>query len=164
MSEEVLIALSDLANGAINHYKTIITVMKKKNIVENYIEQLQQEIRNLKEIEEEHRRLNGELKEQNKCLQGRIEYLERSISRKEDIILDYRVENIGIVNKLENWLEESRDAIDGLIDVTKSDIEEVKGTLFAENILNKLISENEIALKTLNKVLDKLKELKESDE
>lgn len=39
MSEEVLIALSDLTNGALNYYQTSKSVMVKKHIIEDYIEQ-----------------------------------------------------------------------------------------------------------------------------
>ena len=43
MSEEVLIALNDLTNGALNYYQAIETVMVRKQVIENYIKQLQKE-------------------------------------------------------------------------------------------------------------------------
>ena len=48
MSEEILIALGDLTNGALNYYQTPRVVMAKRDIIDTYIEQLQQENKQLK--------------------------------------------------------------------------------------------------------------------
>ena len=60
MSEEVLIALNDLTNGALNYYQAIETVMVRKQVIENYIKQLQQENQELKkQLEEKQNPLKG---------------------------------------------------------------------------------------------------------
>jgi hypothetical protein len=48
MSEVVLEALGDLTNGALNYYQTPRVVMIKREIIDTYIEQLQQENKQLK--------------------------------------------------------------------------------------------------------------------
>lgn len=46
------------------------------------------------------------LQQENQKFQERIEYLERSNNRREDTIIGYRLEDIGIVAELEEWLKE----------------------------------------------------------
>lgn len=46
------------------------------------------------------------LENKSKKQQERIEYLERSNNRREDTIIGYRLEDIGIVAELEEWLKE----------------------------------------------------------
>ena len=48
------------------------------------------------------------LQQENQKFQERIEYLERSNNRREDTIIGYRLEDIGIVAELEEWLKETR--------------------------------------------------------
>ena len=48
MSEEILIALGYLTNGALNYYQTPRVVMAKREIIDTHIEQLQQENKQLK--------------------------------------------------------------------------------------------------------------------
>ena len=55
--EQVLSALSDLTNGALNYYRATQTVMVRDNLIRNYIELLQKQ--------------NTELKEENFKLQAR---------------------------------------------------------------------------------------------
>lgn len=45
---------------------------------------------------------------ENKQLKERIKYLERSNNRREDTIIGYRLEDIGIVAELEEWLRIER--------------------------------------------------------
>lgn len=45
------------------------------------------------------------LENKSKKQQERIEYLERSNNRREDTIIGYRLEDIGIVAELEEWLK-----------------------------------------------------------
>ena len=50
MNEEILIALGDLTNGALNYYQTPRVVMTKRDIIETYIDRLQQENQKYKEV------------------------------------------------------------------------------------------------------------------
>lgn len=59
--ENVLVALGDLANGALNYYKATEAVKVRHNTIFDYITNLQQ-------IEQEHQRINGELREENEKL------------------------------------------------------------------------------------------------
>lgn len=51
MSEVVLEALGDLTNGALNYYQTTHVVMAKRKVIETYIKQLQQENKQLKDLQ-----------------------------------------------------------------------------------------------------------------
>jgi len=51
---------------------------------------------NLEQLEKEHRKINGELREENKKLKERIEYLERSNNRREETILQQREELVDL--------------------------------------------------------------------
>lgn len=73
MNEEILIALGDLTNGALNYYQTPRVVMAKRDIIETYIN-------NLKEIEKEHQKINGELREEIKGIREERDYLFNKLS------------------------------------------------------------------------------------
>lgn len=54
----------------------------------------------------------------------RIEYLERSNNRREDTIIGYRMEEVGIIAELEEWLKETLE--DYAWNIVKDKIQELK--------------------------------------
>ena len=57
-----------------------------------------------KNMEIHDKRKIAKLEQENKQLKERIEYLERSNNRREDTIIGYRLEDIGIITELEEYL------------------------------------------------------------
>ena len=64
------------------------------------------------------------LENKSKKQQERIEYLERSNNRREDTIIGYRLEDIGIVAELEEWLKETLE--DYAWNIVKEKIQKLK--------------------------------------
>ena len=64
------------------------------------------------------------LENKSKKQQERIEYLERSNNRREDTIIGYRLEDIGIVAELEEWLKETLE--DYAWNIVKDEIQKLK--------------------------------------
>lgn len=64
------------------------------------------------------------LQQENQKFQERIEYLERSNNRREDTIIGYRLEDIGIVAELEEWLKETLE--DYAWNIVKEKIQKLK--------------------------------------
>lgn len=64
------------------------------------------------------------LQQENQKFQERIEYLERSNNRREDTIIGYRLEDIGIVAELEEWLKETLE--DYAWNIVKDEIQKLK--------------------------------------
>ena len=64
------------------------------------------------------------LENKSKKQQERIEYLERSNNRREDTIIGYRLEVIGIVAELEEWLKETLE--DYAWNIVKDEIQKLK--------------------------------------
>lgn len=64
------------------------------------------------------------LENKSKKQQERIEYLERSNNRREDTIIGYRLEDIGIVSELEEWLKETLE--DYAWNIVKEKIQKLK--------------------------------------
>lgn len=128
---------------------------------------LQQENKILKENAENNDKVvdkvnweNMLLKKENKQLQERIEYLERSNNRREDTILEQRQE---ISDLEDNWNK--------LKEYLINDINDRNGTKIAEyeegNRVSETISPIYILMedksKTMKEVLDKMQELERSD-
>lgn len=64
------------------------------------------------------------LENKSKKQQERIEYLERSNNRREDTIIGYRLEDMGIVAELEEWLKETLE--DYAWNIVKEKIQKLK--------------------------------------
>ena len=62
--KQVLSALGDLTNGALNYYQATQTVMVRDNLIRNYIELLQKQNTELKEENEKLRKQNTEYQDE----------------------------------------------------------------------------------------------------
>jgi cell division protein FtsB len=62
--KQVLSALGDLTNGALNYYQVTQTVMVRDNLIRNYIELLQKQNTELKEENEKLRKQNTEYQDE----------------------------------------------------------------------------------------------------
>ena len=63
----------------------------------------------LQQIEQEHQKINGELREENKGLKGRIEYLERSCERKDESNIELYSENVDLasaIDEIKKYIDE----------------------------------------------------------
>ena len=118
MNEEILIALGDLTNGALNYYQTPRVVMAKRDIIETYIN-------NLKEIEKEHQKINGELREEIKGIREERDYLFNKSS----------VEN--------KYLSQEKQQLKEVIEEVREEIKDLlshwKGNDLVERDLNELL-------------------------
>ena len=99
MNEEILIALGDLTNGALNYYQTPRVVMAKRDIIETYIN-------NLKEIEKEHQKINGELREEIKGIREERDYLFNKLSIENKYLSQENQQLQNNWKELKKWLEE----------------------------------------------------------
>ena len=113
-----------------------------------------------------------ELKQENKLLKEQVDYLKRSIERKEETIIDLQNERVPYTNeyvaKLENqqkkfidYLENEIDICDGFLDTVKSDLQEIPYGVISANktYITTRIKENETAHKVYKEILSKYQEI-----
>lgn len=106
-----------IINGEIDHDFICEYISKRDKVYNKLIDkvnELQQENKQLKKELKytvpivEHNKIVSEKLKENKQLKERIGYLERSINRKEDTIISYRMEEYPILEELKRWLEEAK--------------------------------------------------------
>ena len=115
---------------------------------------------------------NQSLKKQLENANEQINYLRRSIERKEETIIDLQDERIPYTNeyvaKLENqqkkfieYLENGIDICDGFLDTVKSDLHETPYGVISANktYITTRIKENETAQKVYKEILSKYKSI-----
>lgn len=111
-------------------------------------------------------------KDKIKELNKQLDYLRRSIERKEETIIDLQDERVPYTNeyvaKLENqqkkfieYLENGMDICDGFLDTVKSDLQETPYGVISANktYITTRIKENETAHKVYKEILSKYQEI-----
>lgn len=114
MNEEILIALGDLTNGALNYYQTPRVVMAKRDIIETYIN-------NLKEIEKEHQKINGELREEIKGIREERDYLFNKLSIENKYLSQENQQLQNNWNELNKFIEDNLKSLEENITNKKCD-------------------------------------------